>query len=113
MNIQEKIEQLRRDVTNARYALNNCVEALSQAMQDITNHIYENFDEAEYALMGIFESEAHDDCEGSGNCGADTYCQDFIVDGVEYKGMGDFEYNRLDKQFYFVEDSEYSYMVKE
>ena len=72
------------------------------------NHIYLNIESAECALMEKFRDMAFDDCEGAGNCGDDEYTQKFIVDGKIYLGTGLFQYNRHDKTYYYIDDSNWS-----
>jgi hypothetical protein len=85
---------------------------LSDIATNINNHIYDTLKMAERALMDIFDNNAFEDCEGAGNVGDGSYTQDFIVDGVTYIGIGTYEYDRHDKQYYYIDSSEWSYEPK-
>jgi hypothetical protein len=81
--------------------------------REIRNHVYESLDEAKKLISKYLEKLAHEACKGAGNSGNDEYSQDFIVDGVEYTATMIFEYGRHDKTYYYIDDSEYSYKLKD
>lgn len=56
----------------------------------------------DYILDDVWE-EAREACEGSHNMGLDIYSKLGIVDGQAYRVTIEVEYNRYDKQYYYVE----------
>lgn len=112
MTIKEDIERLKERVLEAQRTLSRLTDELVYMQSDIQNNVYESLDEAEDVLMSQFENEAYEDCEGSGNCGAEEYTQDFIVDGKEYTAIGNFSYDRHDKQYYYIDECSYSCVEK-
>ena len=112
MNIKEKIAFWELCVQNTKQTLDGEIYELHVAKTSIENHIYESIEKAEGFLYNQFDNEAADDCEGSGNCGNPEYEQDFIVDGKEYTAIGKFEYDRYDKQYYYVDSREYFVVEK-
>ncbi len=112
MDIKNQIKFVKEQLTEAQEVVTALTILLTQCQSDINNHVYESIEKAEGFLYNQFDNEAADDCEGSGNCGCEEYTQDFIVDGKEYTAIGKFEYDRHDKQFYYVDSSEYSYLEK-
>ncbi|EJO27457.1 hypothetical protein QWC_31731 [Achromobacter marplatensis] len=65
-------------------------------------------EDAEGEVEEMLRGRAHEDCEGSYNCGAEVYDQEFMVDGVKYVGTLKCEYNRHDKTYYYLEEAEFS-----
>lgn len=63
---------------------------------------------AEPAIYSKLEAEAHSDCEGSYNCGNPQYTQQFYVNDVLYEGVLDVEYNRHDKTYYYIEETNFT-----
>ena len=61
------------------------------------------------AHADVLGAMASEDCEGSFNCGSPEYHRHFMLEGsnVVYVAVLDVEYNRHDKQYYYVEDSEF------
>jgi hypothetical protein len=112
MSIKEKIVRLEQAVLFAQRDLAGAYANLNEAKESIENHVYKSLEDAENCLMSEFENQAFEDCEGSGNCGAEEYTQDFIVDGKEYTAIGNFSYDRHDKQYYYIDERSYSYVEK-
>lgn len=71
------------------------------------NNVYKTLNDAK-ELEYILDSRASEDCEGSYNCGAPTYEQEFIVDGKHYLAKLEVEYNRHDKTYYYIDDTEFT-----
>lgn len=113
MNIKEKIAKLKFDMHIVQAELALIQEELNRAEGDIQNHIYDSLEEAENFLFSMFENMAHEDCQGTHNCGDEEYTQDFIVGGKEYTAIGSFEYNRHDKTYYYIDSGGYSYKEKQ
>jgi len=111
-NIKGKIAVAELIVRDMEISLTEAKNNLYNLRMNIQNHVYDSLEKAECYLMDRFEQEAFQDCEGSGNCGCDEYVQDFIVNGKEYTAIGKFEYDRYDKQYYYVDSRKYFYKDK-
>lgn len=98
-------------IAEAKKALNDAVAERQSFIDSPENNVFASMDDAEATLEDRLRSKAHDDCEGSYNCGMDSYEQEFIVDGKHYLATLDCEYNRHDKTYYYLEESSFS--VKE
>lgn len=79
--------------------------------QDPKNNVFESLEDAERELYEILSDRASLDCVGSYNCGADEYRQGFFVGDKEYVAIADVEYNRHDKQYYFIDG--YTFNIEE
>lgn len=86
-------------------ARNELLEWESLAENNVFDDLWYAVFKIEVRLYGL----AAADCEGSYNCGQETYEQEFIVSGVRYLGTLECEYNRHDKTYYYVEDAKFSY----
>lgn len=102
-------EELQSAVKTAETNLTAAKDALAAFEALPANNVFETLPKALSAIERKLESQAHQDCEGSYNCGAEKYTQGFIVDGVEYLGTLSVEYNRHDKTYYYVEGSTFTY----
>lgn len=73
---------------------------------------FDNHEEAEDTIKEALENKAHNDCEGSYNCGNDEYTQEYqLIDSdAVYLGKIEVEYNRHDKTYYYVDEVDYSYI---
>lgn len=68
--------------------------------------VYKNLDEAIKEVNKQHFMEASEDCEGSYNCGSDSYTSLVKVGDKYYNLTTPFEYNRHDKQYYFIDNYE-------
>lgn len=100
-------EQLEQNVADAKAALTSAENALAVFDAQPENNVFDTMDNAKWTLEEKLESWAFQDCEGAGNCGSPEYEQEFIVDGQHYKAILRVEYNRHDKTYYYVEESEF------
>lgn len=100
-----KIE-LESAVKEAQLALNAANDALRDFTLSAENNVYATLDEAESAAEDILRDMAFADCEGAGNCGLDTYTMHVMVDGKKYLATLTVEYNRHDKTYYYIDESE-------
>jgi len=84
---------------------------LTKLSSDVCHWVYETHEDAELEITDELEKRAHNDCEGSYNCGSDFYEQDYtLLDSpVVYTGIIKVEYNRHDKTYYYVEEVQYSF----
>lgn len=107
----EILASLEADVKAARLRLSVAETALSEFKAQPTMHVYASLDEARDKLEDLLRDQAHEGCEGAGNCGADTYTQEFIVDGEHYLGTLSVEYDRHDKTYYYIDRAEFTYAL--
>lgn len=99
--------QLKLAVTEARAALEKAEAALAEFEQSPENFRYDDLDDAGELEWDLRE-RASEDCEGSYNCGADEYRQEFYVGDTKYVAiLHDIFYNRHDKRYYFIEESKF------
>jgi len=92
----------------ARQQVEESTAALKAIEMAPENNVFASLQEAEDTLSERLREEAFNDCEGAGNCGADAYVQEFIVDGVHYIGTLQVEYNRHDKTYYYIEETSWT-----
>lgn len=102
-------KELTAAITAAQANLTAAQDALKVFEAKAENNVFESLEKAAYKVEGMLERRAHQDCEGSHNCGQDEYTQEFMVDGVKYIGTLKVEYNRHDKTYYYIESSDFSY----
>ncbi len=72
------------------------------------NNTFEDYTDAIYTIEGKLAAIAHADCEGSYCCGDDEYEQEFIVNGKHYLGKLSVQYNRHDKTYYYVDETDFT-----
>lgn len=72
------------------------------------NNRFDDLDTATSEIEGKLLGIASLDCEGSYNCGKPEYRQQFYVGESKYEGVLTVEYNRHDKTYYFIEESEFT-----
>ena len=105
-------EELQAELANAKTNVDR-INALIQAFDTSPeNNVFESMERAESVLQNRLRGMAFEDCEGAGNCGLDSYSQEFIVDGNHYIGTLKLEYNRHDKTYYYIDDSEWTILPK-
>lgn len=102
--LKAAIEEAKKNLAAAEQALEDFI-ALPQ------NNVFASLDDACAELEDRLRGQASQDCEGSYNCGADEYVQQFIVDEILYEGKLTVEYNRHDKTYYYVDGAKFSYSV--
>lgn len=98
-------------ITTAAVALAEAKEALAEFEALAENNVFETIEKAVRAVENKLKSQAKEDCEGSYNCGDESYSQEFIVDGVKYVGTLTLDYDRHDKTYYYINGSEFTYEV--
>lgn len=102
-------QELEAAVALATKALADAEAALSAFGALAENNVFATLEEALSAVEDKLQSEALNDCEGAGNCGDEEYTQEFMFGGVKYLGTLKCEYNRHDKRYYYVEESEFTH----
>ena len=110
MTTKQEIEQ---EISAARSALAKAELALESFMAVAKNNVFDDLETAVGKIEAILYQRADEDCEGSHNCGDESYTQGFYVGDVEYVMTGTFEYNRHDKTYYYIESSEFEYKIVE
>ena len=105
-------EELEADVQHARNMLADAERELADFDSAPENNVFGTLDAALRFIEDKLLSQAHEDCEGSYNCGADEYTQEFYVEDTLYVGTLKCEYNRHDKTFYYVDGSDFTYEQK-
>lgn len=103
--------ELEQAVKTARRNLEYAESALKHFISAPENNVFDNLEQAMSVLANRLNNQAEMDCAGSNNCGAKEYEQEFIVDGIHYNGKLIVEYNRHDKTYYYVEESNFTYSV--
>jgi hypothetical protein len=109
--IDVKKEVLQANVITAKKTLADAEAALTAFEALPENNVFETLPKALSTVEDKLLSQAHKDCEGSYNCGQESYTQGFIVDGAQYLGTLTVEYNRHDKTYYYIDGSEFTYAV--
>jgi hypothetical protein len=102
-------QELEASVANAKAALETA-EAALQAFSDAPEN--NRFDDLQVALDTVeddLRSQAYDDCQGAYNCGDDSYSKEFYVGDTLYRGTAEFEYNRHDKTYYYIDECNFTY----
>lgn len=95
------VAKVAKDAFETATALVEEAEALPE------NNVYLTLEEASYKVEDKLEIQAFNDCEGAGECGLEQYRQLFIVGDKTYVGILNVEYNRHDKNYYYVDGSEF------
>ncbi|ACV50232.1 hypothetical protein [Delftia phage PhiW-14] len=98
-----ELAALRLAVQTAQSALGKANVDLEHWLEDAKNNEYDSLDEAECEIEDALIAIARADCEGSHNVGLESYEQHFIVGGQLYKGVLYCEYNRHDKEYYYLD----------
>lgn len=109
MNSNEKLQQLQQNIVDKAKELEVAKQQLRDYEDSPERNVYSSLHQAEGILTEKLYAQAHEDCEGSYNCGAESYEQEFSVQGKKYLAIMTFEYNRHDRQYYYIDESEYSY----
>lgn len=102
-------EELQQAVSAAKQNLITAEAAIAAFIASPQNNVFATLDDAVGALEDRLRQQAHEDCEGAGNCGAEEYEQEFIVDGVHYEGKLIVEYDRHDKTYYYIDRARFTY----
>lgn len=98
-------------VRDASEALDAARAALAEFEGSPENNRFDDIKTAQYTIEDKLRDIAAADCEGSYNCGDDKYTQDYYVGDTLYRCTAEFEYNRHDKTYYYVDAAEYTHEV--
>ena len=99
--------KLLKEIKEAEQVVKNLYNALGEFNARAENNIYASLAEAA-KIEDVLETEASDACAGSGNCGLESYTQLFMVGDKTYQATLHVEYNRHDKQYYYVDGSKFT-----
>ena len=108
MTIHEQVMILKGRIHNLNEELVMCQTELHLLESSAEYNKFSNMESAEATINGMLEDLAGSDCEGSYNCGSPQYTQQFYVNDVLYEGILDVEYNRHDKTYYYVEETNFT-----
>ena len=97
----ELVKKLKQDVKEAEQVYNGL-------FYHPKNNKFTDQQLAEATINVMLEDLASSDCEGSYNCRSPQYTQQFYVNDVLYEGVLDVEYNRHDKTYYYIENSDFT-----
>jgi hypothetical protein len=88
------------------------IEAFDSAIE---NNQYADHADAESRITDRYSDIAHEQCEGAGNCGEPQFKQKYQIAGNPnlFEATVDFEYNRHDKTYYYIDGTDYSYVELE
>jgi len=113
MTKEETIQALTLAIKEAKYQLASAEQTLEDFNSLAWNNTFETLEDAESVLTEKLWAKASADCEGSYNCGCDEYEQEFIVQGEYYVGTLKVEYNRHDKQYYYIDRTRFTITKEE
>lgn len=108
MTIHEQVMVLKGKIHNLKEELVSSETQLYLLESSAEYNNFANMTIAEASIYDKLEAEAHSDCEGSYNCGSPQYTQQFYVNNVLYEGILDVEYNRHDKTYYYIENTDFT-----
>ena len=112
MNISEKKIVLSNKIADLEAQLAAANKELYELSCSLENNIYANLDTALSTIEKLLQTEAREDCEGSYNFGLEEYIRDFKVGDIIYTATLKVQYNRHDKTYYYVDETEFSYEEK-
>jgi hypothetical protein len=107
MTIHEQVRALKNTISDLEQDLVSNKSELYRLERLPEYNKFANITIAGASIYDKLENEAHTDCRGSYNCGNPQYTQQFYVDDVLYVGILDVEYNRHDKQYYYIENTDF------
>lgn len=102
-------QELEQAVKDARANVESAEAALAAFEASPENNRFNDLDTALGTIEDALREEAYEDCQGAYNCGSDTYSREFYVGDTLYRGTADFEYNRHDKTYYYIEECNFTY----
>lgn len=105
---RKELEQLKQQVVVLVDAIAFAEGQLNRWLADPKNNVYTSIEDAT-ELEGTLSAEAHQDCEGSYNCGKSEYSREFIVGDKRYIAkLENIQYNRHDKTYYYIEGYDFN-----
>jgi hypothetical protein len=107
MNLHEQVIVLKNKLNDLQKELQLTETEVSRLESLPEYNKFDNLSLGSNVIEGKLLYEAEQDCEGSYNCGNPQYTQQFYVNDVLYVGILDVEYNRHDKQYYYIENTDF------
>lgn len=107
-NKKIRIAELNAEAKQHYDALARINSQKAQLEDNILNFVYDNLKQAKAAIEDYLYEEASETC-GDMMCGNPELERDYIVNGIRYVCTGHFEYDRHDKRFYYLFDSQYTH----
>lgn len=104
-----KIEDIQKRIAELEGALFKARNELDDEKSKGENNVFGTLEEAIEQIKEDLHEQAAEDCEGSHNCGMESYEREFIVGDERYVGTLTVEYNRHDKTYYYVDEVKFSY----
>lgn len=105
----DKRTELELDIQKAKKALEDAQSALSEWDSMPENNRFDDLDDALGTIEDQLRDLAFSDCQGAYNCGAESYSKEFYVGDTLYRGTAEFEYNRHDKTYYYIDGCTFTY----
>lgn len=104
----EEFKKLQESIQEVQKALTELKERFYIESLRAENNIY-NGDKSKALNMieNYLEAMAESDCEGSYNCGDSEYEQEVIINDTKYLCTLSVEYNRHDKTYYYIEETDF------
>lgn len=102
-------QELEQAVNDARATLESAEAALAAFEASPDNNRFDDLDYATATIEEALREEAYQDCQGAYNCGSPSYSREFYVGDTLYRGTAEFEYNRHDKTYYYIEECNFTY----
>ena len=106
--MNERLRELKVEILHAQTVLTKLQAEQASILKLAESNTFETLEHADIAMYLILENRASEDCEGSYNCDAVKYGQEFMVGTQKYLATMTFEYSRHDKTYYYIDSSKYS-----
>ena len=105
-------EQIAEEIAAHHKAIAKLEQSLDDFDSLIENNQYTDQKDAEYSITNRFSCIAYEQCEGAGNCGLPMFKQRYQITGNPntFEATVEFEYNRHDKTYYYIDGTRYSYV---
>lgn len=104
----EEFKKLHEAIISDEIELAKLKEQLHFESLKAENNIYNgDKNKALNMVEDYLTGTAESDCEGSYNCGNPEYKQEVIINGTKYLCTLSVEYNRHDKTYYYIEETDF------
>ena len=118
MTHQEELELNKEAQLNKRMELTMLLHQVRQKESEIEdlelaacNWVFKTHEDAESKIQNYYEDIANNACEGSYSYGCEEYEQTYQLEDSDfiYQGVLKVEYNRHDKQYYYIDGTSYEF----
>ena len=105
-------KQIAADIATHQKAIAVLEQSLDDFDSLLENNQYADHEYAQESITERFHSIAHEQCQGAYNCGDPIFKQQFQIDGNPnmFEASVEFEYNRHDKTYYYIDETNYGYV---